>query len=60
MADDRKGVPQYLSDFSANGESPREQLSLKSAFIKEYGIEKFQELVSRSIRKQSADRTAKR
>ena len=51
--------PQYLSDFSANGESPREILALKAAYVKEYGLDDFTALVSRSIRKQSADRAQK-
>jgi len=56
---DEKAVPQYLSDFSENGETLKEQLSLKSAFISTYGIEQFQELVSRSIRKQNANKHLK-
>ena len=59
METDQKAVPQYLSDFSSNGETPKEQLALKSAFINAYGLEKFEDLISRSIRKASAAKTAR-
>ena len=53
MADTAK-QPQYLEDFSANGETPKEVLSLKSAFINQYGLPEYEKLVSRSIRKKQA------
>ncbi len=56
MAETEKTVPMYLFDFESNGETRKETLALKSAFIKEYGLPAFEQLVSRSIRKQNADR----
>ena len=47
---------QYLSDFTKDGASNRDVLSRKSAYLAKYGLEDFQALVSRSIRKQKADR----
>jgi len=55
---DTKTTPMYLDDFSSNGESLSETRALKCQFIKEYGEEKWQELVSRSIRRQHVKRTA--
>jgi hypothetical protein len=58
--ENEKPIPQTLNDFECHGETNREVLALKTAFITAYGLEKFEQLVQRSICKAKSDRAARR
>ncbi|MGA2357515.1 MAG: hypothetical protein ABSF66_00835 [Terriglobales bacterium] len=45
----KKLVPRYIEDFEVDASNAKEVLSRKSAFLREFGLGAFENLVTRSI-----------